>query len=119
MNQIEVKLQGETRNVEFDQPILWVDFPVKGFYRSKSFLIAIMILTIGVSIGWYINNENLDKALLESSYYKQEVIRLQHEKIEMQTMLRERGIKGHLIQPEKPIGNALAIKPSKQHIRGR
>ena len=91
----------------------------RDWIREKAILFTILLLTIGVSIGSYISSEDLNKALLESDHYKQEVIRLQYEKIERQAMLRERGVKGHLIQPEKPIGNTSAIKSPKQHIRGR
>lgn len=40
MNSILVKLKGETREIEFEQPISWSDLPTKRFYLSRNFWIG-------------------------------------------------------------------------------
>lgn len=43
MKEIEVKLRGETRYVEFDKPVLSFDIPTTGFYRSRNFWLGVLI----------------------------------------------------------------------------
>lgn len=112
---LKVNLKGESQNVSFEQPVASVEFcdgrGIKTCCLSK--------FIPGVLAGAFVVGLACFGIFNDWSYYKQEVIRLQYEKIEMQTMLRLKGVKGHLIKPEKPIGDTSAIKPSKLHIRGR
>lgn len=43
MNRIEVKLQGETRDIEFESPVKMLDYPIGGFYLSRNFWIGIAL----------------------------------------------------------------------------